>query len=97
MTLNHLVLIFALNDPALFVGWAAFNLYSLLVVLVPFRRLEKWAWYTSWILPVVLAAGGFAAADVALFYYAFAAASVLGLLLTMRDFFAADRRAVARG
>ena len=26
MTLNHFVLIFALNEPVLFLGWTAFNL-----------------------------------------------------------------------
>ena len=91
MTLNHLWLIFFLNDPPLFVGWTAFNLYSLLVVLIPFRRLEKWAWYGSWLLPVGLAIGGFTATDVSLFYYSTAAVCALGMLLTMRDFFAADR------
>jgi hypothetical protein len=91
MTLNHLVLIFFLDTPILFLGWAAFNLYSLVVIGIPFRRLEKWAWYATWILPVGLAAGGFTAPDIALFYYAVAAACVVGLLVTMRDFFAGDR------
>lgn len=94
MTLNHLWLIFFLDDPPLFVGWTAFNLYALLVVLIPFRRLEKWAWYTTWILPIALAAGGFIAPDIALFYYAVAAVCALGMLLTVRDFFAADRGTV---
>ena len=45
MTLNHAVLVFALDDPVLFMGYAAFNLYALHV----------WAWennpsgiYKSW-------------------------------------------------
>ena len=91
MTLNHLVLIFYLDTPVLFLGWAAFNLYSLLVIGIPFRRLEKWAWYATWILPAGLAAGGFTAPDIALFYYAVAAACVVGLLATMRGFFAVAR------
>jgi hypothetical protein len=92
MTLNHFVLIFALNEPVLFLGWTAFNLYALAVLLIPFHRLEKWAWYVTWVLPIGLAAGGFTAPDIALFYYAVAAACVLGLLLTMREFFAPERR-----
>jgi hypothetical protein len=91
MTLNHLVLIFYLDTPILFLGWAAFNLYSLLVIGIPFRRLEKWAWYATWILPVGLAAGGFTAPDIALFYYAVGAACAVGLLAAMRNFFAGDR------
>jgi len=97
MTLNHLVLIFFLDQPILFLGWTAFNLYALLVIAIPFRRLEKWAWYATWILPVGLAAGGFTAPDIALFYYAVAAACVLGLLLTIRDFFADNGRTLLRG
>jgi hypothetical protein len=94
MTLNHAVLVFALDDPVLFMGYAAFNLYALLVVVFPFRRRETWAWYATWILPIGLAASAALAADpkIAPFYYAVAAACVLGLLLTMRGFFAADRQ-----
>jgi len=43
MTLNHLSLMFILDDPVLFLGYAAFNLYALLVIAIPFRRCEKWA------------------------------------------------------
>lgn len=92
MTLNHFVLVFFLVEPVLFVGWTAFNLYSVLIIAIPFRRLEKWAWYATWILPFGLASGGFAAPDIAAFYYAVAAVCVLGLLLTMRELFAADRQ-----
>ena len=92
MTLNHFVLMFVLDDPALFIGWAAFNFYALLVIAIPFRRLEIWAWYASWVLPIGLAAGAFTAPDIALFYYAVAAAGALGLLLTIRGFFAVDRQ-----
>jgi len=92
MTLNHLVLMFFLDEPILFLGWTAFNFYALLVSAIPFRRLEKWAWYATWLLPIGLATGGFTDPAIAVFYYAVAAACVLGLLLTMRDFFAVERR-----
>ncbi|MBI3362566.1 MAG: hypothetical protein HY023_15810 [Chloroflexi bacterium] len=89
MTLNHLGLIFFLGNPTLFAGFAAFNLYAFMVILIPFRRGEKWAWVTTWILPIGLAAPAFIAGNgnIAIFYYAVAAVCVLGLLLTMRDFF----------
>ena len=98
MTLNHSVLIFALDDPVLFMGYAAFNLYALIVIAIPFRRCETWAWYATWILPVGLAASAALAGDpnIAPFYYGVAAACVLGLLLTMRDFFAVDRQVAPR-
>ena len=63
MTLNHLSLMFIIGDPVLFMGYAAFNLYALLVIAIPFRRCEKWAWYATWILPVGLAASAALAGD----------------------------------
>ena len=93
MTLNHSVLIFVLGESVLFMGYAAFNLYALLVLAIPFRRREQWAWYTSWILPIGLAVPAALANDpnIAPLYYGVAAACVLGLLLTMRGFFAVER------
>ncbi len=89
MTLNHAGLMFVLDEPVLFMGYAAFNLYALLMIAIPFRRHETWAWYTTWILPIGLAVLAAFAVDpsIAPFYYAVAAVCVLGLLLTMRDFF----------
>ena len=94
MTLNHAGLVFVLDNPVLFIGYAAFNLYALVVIAIPFHRHEQWAWYATWMLPIGLAAVAALAGDsnIAPFYYAVAAACLLGLLLTMRDFFAADRR-----
>jgi hypothetical protein len=88
MALNHFVLIFALDEPTLFTGYAAFNFYSLVVLYIPFRRHERWAWYVTWILPLGLAAPAFTDPNLAIFYYSVAAACVVGLLLTMHDFFA---------
>ena len=51
MLLMHFVLIFFLGEPVLFIGYTAFNFYALIVLLIPFRRIEKWAWLTTWILP----------------------------------------------
>ena len=91
MTLNHLGLMFFLDEPLLFLGFSAFNVYSLLVIAIPFGRRERWAWYATWILPIGLAVAGFLATDVSILYYAIAAACVLGLLLTMWEFLAVDR------
>jgi len=91
MTLNHAVLIVALAEPTLFVGFTAFNLYALVVLLIPFRRRERWSWWATWILPAGLAAPAFADPNLALFYTAAAAACVAGLLLSLRTFVATDR------
>lgn len=90
MALNHFALLFTLNEPTLFLGWGIFNLYSLVVIAIPFRRLEKWAWYATWILPAGLIAAGFYA-GLMLFYGPVGLACVLGLLIAMRDFFAVER------
>ena len=94
MTLNHLSLMFIIGDPVLFMGYAIFNLYALVVIAIPFRRCETWAWYATWILPIGPAASAALAVDpnITPIYYGVAAACVLGLLLTMRNFFAGDRQ-----
>src|SRR5258706_6599966 len=90
-TLQHLSLIFILKEPTLFAGFAAFNLYAFLVIYIPFRRGEKWAWYTTWLLPIGLAVPAVISGNnISIFYYAAAAVCVLGLLLTMRNFFSPE-------
>ena len=75
MTLNHAVIIFVLDDPVLFVGYTAFTLYALVVIAIPLRRYETWAWYATWILPFGLAAVAVLSNDpnIMPFYYAAAA------------------------
>jgi hypothetical protein len=92
MALNHFVLTFVLGEPVLFLGWTAFNLYALLVAAIPLRRLEKWAWYAKWVLPIGLAAAAFIDSYIVVYYYSVAAACVLGLLLTVRGFFAVEHQ-----
>ena len=87
MSLTHFSLIFILDEPVLFTGFALFNLYALLVILIPFRRGEKWAWATTWLLPIGLALPAALDPDILFFYFAVAAICVLGLLLSMPAFF----------
>ena len=53
--IGHLSMMGTVGEPVLFMGWLTFNLYALAVLVVPFRRHERWAWYTSWlfVLPYV--------------------------------------------
>jgi len=92
MTLSHFSLIFILNEPTLFAGFATFNLYSLVVLLIPFRRVEPWAWWVTWVLPFGLALPAATDPNIALYYFGVAAVCVLGLLMTMPAFFS-NRRA----
>ena len=87
MTLNHLILIFALNQPSLFIGWTAFNLYALLVLWFPFRQGERWAWGATWILVIALASAIFFDRQIGPFYLGAAAIAAVGLLLTASAFF----------
>lgn len=87
MTMNHFALIFFMDDPVLFIGYTAFNLYGLITILIPFRKGELWAWFTTWILPVGLALPALSDANIAAFYIGFSVVCVLGLLLTRPDFF----------
>ena len=87
MTLNHLVLIFALNQPTLFIGWTAFNLYACLVLWIPFRRGERWAWSSTWILVIAFASMIFVDTQIGKYYLGAAAILVVGLLLTASTFF----------
>jgi len=32
--------------------WAEYSLLGAVVLLIPYRRLEKWAWYAIWVLAV---------------------------------------------
>jgi len=89
MALNHIMLIFVMRDESLlFIGWAAFNLVSTALLYIPFRRGEKWAWYTSWILVIGFAVPMLFTTDVfAVMYLIIAVVMALALFLTRSAFF----------
>ena len=86
---GHIMLMIVVKDEAtLFLGWAAFNLYSTSVLFFPFRRGERWAWYTSWILVIGFALPIFFTRESFVAWYVGAAGvMVLSLLLTRPAFF----------
>ena len=85
--LNHIILIFVLEEQVLFIGWAAFNLYSTVVLYIPFQRGEKWAWFTSWMLALGLAGVMPFDAEIGPFYVGAAILVAVGLLMTRPAFF----------
>jgi hypothetical protein len=87
MVLMHFGLMFVLKDPVLFFSFGMFSLYAFLIILIPFRKGEKWAWAATWLLPVGLAIPATMDPGIAVYYFSFAAVCALGLLLTLRDFF----------
>lgn len=87
MTLNHLVLGFIMmNEFVLFAGWTGFNLYALVILFVPFRRGEKWAWYASWILAIITASPLLGDPSIAPYYTGASVLLIIGLLLTRSEF-----------
>lgn len=89
MTLNHTMMMFLIDNLLLFLGYALFTLYALVVIALPFRRYERWAWYLTWALPVGLSVPAFVDPNLIIIYGAVVVACVAGLLLTLRDFFPA--------
>ena len=51
-TLNHLMLPAYGDDVGLAIGWTGYSLYAIVVLAIPFRRGERWAWYSTWILVI---------------------------------------------
>lgn len=86
--LNHAALIFVIpGEEVLFIGWTAFSLYATLVLYFPYRRGERWAWYSTWIMVVSYASSIFFDADIGLYYLIAAGLMALGQLLTRDSFF----------
>ena len=85
----HTIAVFIMMDEAtLFLGWAAFNLYSTIVLYLPFRRGQTWAWYTSWLLVIGFAAPIlFSQESFTVYYLGAAVVMAFSLLLTRSAFF----------
>ncbi len=90
-TISYLVMIFVDTGAGVFIPYTAYNLYGFLVLLIPFRQLQKWAWWSTWILPASMVLTGFFLPEFAPYYFGGAAAFAVGLLLTMREFFSPVR------
>ena len=61
------------------------NVFALVVILIPFRRYERWAWFTLWMLPLMWASQFVFAPN--LTYLMLAMLTTAGLLLPFRMFF----------
>jgi hypothetical protein len=68
------------------VTWVGFNVFALVLTLIPFRRGERWSWYTLWALPLLWLSLFALAPDLRL-YLALAIATAAGMILPYRRFF----------
>lgn len=64
-----------------------FNVLALIVILVPFKRYERWAWYALWMLPLQWLSQFVFFPDLA--YLMLALLTTIGLILPYRRFFLA--------
>ena len=71
---------------ALGVTWVGFNLFALILTLIPFRKGERWAWFTLWMLPLLWLSQFVLAPDLS-YYLVLAFISTVGLILPYRRFF----------
>ena len=69
---------------------AGLGLFGMVIVLVPYRRRERWAWYALWFYPLFWAAhliGNLPPGNDHVHQVVFIALSLAGLLLPVRAFF----------
>jgi hypothetical protein len=69
------------------IAWVTFSLYSVFVVLIPYRRGERWAWYLTWVLVVPAVVLSLNDRDAAPYFLAAVGLTVIGQLLTRGAFF----------
>jgi hypothetical protein len=75
---------------ALAITWIGFNVLALVLILIPYRRDEQWAWYALWLLPLMWLFQFVLAPD--LYYYlVLAVLSTVGLILPYRRFFSGTK------
>jgi hypothetical protein len=64
---------------ALGIASIGFNIFAVVLTLIPYRRNERWAWYTLWMLPLMWLSQFALAADLA--HLILALLTTTGLLL----------------
>lgn len=81
--LGHAALLFAEpGEEILFLGWVAFPFFALVVLFIPYRRGERWAWAVTWVMVLAFALVPLFSAEIGLYYLAIAGLLALGQLLT---------------
>lgn len=85
-TINSFARIFLEPVPEFVIGWVAAGLFTTVILLIPFRKGERWAWQTTWIFVALLTGVFILGAEVGAFYLAAAVIVALSLLLTRPAF-----------
>jgi len=72
------------------VTWVGFNILALVIILIPYRRYERWAWYTLWMLPLLWLSLFVFSPDLP--YLMLALLTAAGLVLPYRRFFSRAKK-----
>jgi hypothetical protein len=64
-----------------------FSLYSVAVLLFPYRRGEKWAWFATWLIVLAFAVVILFNSDLGGMYLAMSGLMAVGQILTRAAFF----------
>src|SRR5215208_775190 len=72
------------------VTWVGFNILALVITLIPYRRYERWTWYTLWMLPLLWLSHFVFSPDLA--YLMLALLTTDGLVLLCRNVFVQNVR-----
>ena len=76
------------EDAPVLMSWAALSLYATLILSIPFRRGEKWAWFSIWVQVILFGSTiFFSPPEIAMKYVVAAGLMALCLLLTAPAFF----------
>ena len=88
-TLWLIILMFTIvGDAPFLMSWAAISLYATLILYIPFRRGEKWAWFSIWIQVILFASTiFFVPPEISMKYLVAAGVMAVCLLLTGPAFF----------
>jgi hypothetical protein len=86
-TVNSFVRAFLEPYPVWVAGCVAASLFAIVVLLIPFRKGEPWAWYAAWIFAALLAIVFVLGEEVGIYYLSAAVIVALCLLLTRPAFF----------
>ena len=68
------------------ITWLGFNVFALVLALIPYKKGEQWAWFVLWLLPLLWLSLFALAPDLPL-YLALAVLTGAGLVLPFRKFF----------
>ena len=69
------------------ITWIGFNILALVLIVGPYRRGERWAWYALWLMPLLLIGYFVLSPELTMYLVLAILTAALGLLLPYRRYF----------